>query len=256
MNYAAWLPEKSVTDTRLADPFSKIFSEWCKQWYSSGNWQVSDHWSRKAGASDCSTVAFEIKSGVSCYISERSKALISGAMLGLPLEKGKPQSADAYLVTALADRALSDLEERLAATQLPEQATGNRVRASKGPEDLAYEISVGGKLGPTAISLRASREFLVRFAQSFSPSPRPLSTLVNCYEALRESEVSVGAKIGVARLKLSQVHELGIGDVIAFDGPIQSLSGMTVNGTEAVSSAFRVRATENILELELMRSLT
>ncbi|MGC1468453.1 MAG: FliM/FliN family flagellar motor switch protein [Sphingorhabdus sp.] len=256
MDYAAWIPEKNITDVRLADPFVKILSEWIKHWLCSVNWAISDHWSQSTGISDCSAVAFEIKNGVSCYISERSKALISGAMLGLPLEKGKPQKADGHLVTAIAERALSELEARLATIQLPEQTIGSRAGAFEGPDDLAYEISMGGKIGPTAISLRANRGFLVRLAQSFAPAPRPLTVLADRYEAVRESEVSVGAKIGVARLKLSQVHELGIGDVIAFDGLVQSLVGITVNGTEALPSAFRVKTNENILELELMRSLS
>lgn len=251
-----WLPEKSVTDIRLAEPFSAIFSDWAKHWFSTSGWPVSEHWTRKSGAIECSLVAFEIANCVSCYISERSKMLIAGAMLGLPLDKGRPQKADAHLINALAQKALSDLENRLSALHIREQRTTDLVGGGNVFEEQGYEISVGSKVGPMVIALRASREFLVGLAQSIAPPPRPFPTLPPRSEAVQESEVAVGAKIGVVRLKLSQVHELGVGDVLAFDGPIGSLVGMTVNGTEAASSAFRVKITENILELELMRSLS
>lgn len=106
------------------------------------------------------------------------------------------------------------------------------------------------------LSLRADKQLLVRIAESLAPLPRALPDVWNRDEAIAIKKVRIGARIGAAKLTLAELRGLGIGDVIALDQSLHSNLALMVDDVEALPSAFMLKTEQEILQLQLTRSIS
>lgn len=253
----AWLPEMHLTAPKLAQPFAAILKMWCENWFADERWTVGDHWFREMSRTESqATTAFELENGLQGMMADQGKLRIAASMLALPVDKGTPARADAQLIAKITEKALADLGDRLATLSM----TATPASTSQGfyvPTDWpSYRLNISCKGQQSIMWLRADRQLLVSLAQSLAPPPRTPSALGDRNEAVEMKQVSIGARIGTANLTLAELQGLGIGDVIALDRPLDSSFGLTVDGMEAAPSALLVKAEEDILQLQLTRSLS
>lgn len=250
----AWLPEKHLTNPKLAASFAAIVEAWSAHWFAGPSWSAGDRWMPAGHPAAHEEKVFETENGLACSIAGRDRLALAGAMLGLPLDKGIPAKADAQLVTAIADKALSDLADRLSALPFAApQADRSFYAAMERPQ---YELKIGPKAKQAIMSFHADRALLVEVARSLAPPPRAQAMPVRRGESIEDKPLDIGAKIGSARLTLVELQGLSVGDVIAFDRPVQSAFALTVNGVATPSSAVLVKTGADGLQLQLTRPLS
>ncbi len=252
----AWLPDKCLADPRLSQPVASIVAAWCAHWFAAPAWTVGDHWVRKLPQNeDKLAPAFDLENGLTGLLADRGKLHLSGAMLGLPLDKGTPGKADAQLINALADKALADLGERLS-TLATVKSVGEGGAAFYIPVDWpTYRLTIFNKARQPMLAVEADRQALVSLANAQAPTPRSQPMPVSRDIVLEHLRVRIGAKIGAAKLTLSELEALGVGDVIPLDRPVDGRLGMTVDGHEKMAAAFAIKPEQETLQMQLVRSI-
>lgn len=253
----AWLPEQHLADPKLTRPFSSILKAWCENWFAEDKWTAGKHWVRELPSAQASeTIVFELESGLQCLVADRGRLAVAAAMLSLPVDKGSPARADAQLIAKIAEKALADLGDKLCAVS----AAAKQVNVPASfyiPNDWpSYRLDICREDLQPILSLRADKQLLVRIAESLAPLPRALPDVWNRDEAIAIKKVRIGARIGAAKLTLAELRGLGIGDVIALDQSLHSNLALMVDDVEALPSAFMLKTEQEILQLQLTRSIS
>ena len=93
-------------------------------------------------------------------------------------------------------------------------------------------------------------------ANALAPPARSLGQVAARAKAIELTLVNVGARLGGASLALSDVANLGIGDVIALDTTVGDQLSLTIDGVETASSAVAVLAQQENITLQMTRPLS
>lgn len=249
-----WLPDDCLTGAALAEPFKAIIAAWSAQWFATARWVVSGNWTAMPNDADMTAAGVAQGAGITVHCTDKGRRSVAAAMIGLPVDKAVPRHADAKLVDGIAEKALADLNDRLALVVCPETGATSATRGYL-PPSRAFHLPICNAADEPCLTLQAASALLIELARTSAPAPRIFPAVANRQNALADMAVSVGTKIGAIHLPLSDLKELGVGDVIAFNRPVDSALDLTVDGTVAALSALKLRSDDRQLYLELTRSL-
>lgn len=256
--YQAWLPDSCLEDRNIAQLFASIVKLWCDNWFVSAKWSVADRWLKVAKSDEGAEkliYAFEL-GGLSCHFSERGKPAIIEAMLDISLDKERRGKSDLRLFDCLSEKLLKDLQNRLL---LLENAQGTAPPSSEYYAPVKardYKLTISDKTKRAMIVLHADRQYLVQAASALAPPARSLGQVAARSEAIERTQVNVGARLGGASLPLSDIANLGLGDVIALDTAVGDHLGLTIDGVETARSAIAVLPQQENIVLQITRSLS
>ncbi len=198
-----WLPEGAFTDAAVAAALSEPLKLWSGRWFASAEVRAGPVIRAGVGAPQ----AFSLQgASADVEMTGRGKRTLLEAALATDLSTKNLNDADHVLLDALARRIAEDLIAVL----------GNGLEAS--PQETA-RVEAGITLdGREVMTVSLPCEAMVTAIKKHLGAARPSATpLGGRLAALGATRVALEGVLGKAELALSDVQELGVGDVVVLD---------------------------------------
>ena len=201
-----WLPRSALECAEVAAWITPCLAEWSAAWLAAGSLEPLEGWRARTGLSlppanrrDCGASGL-----VLCAEAEELRGL-AGAILGRqPSERDFRSTADRTVVDHLLHRALEDLAQRIEAFA---------VILSAGGDDPTHILPIGLQ-GQRLLAIEAPRACIIAMAIALADTPRTRTEPAKRADAIRVQSVGIAGLLGCNRLLLSDLEDLGVGDVL------------------------------------------
>ncbi len=247
----SWLPAAALMDGRLEAVLGEVVSGWSHAWLGDGG----------ATLAHCKDMPIPDRGIYSTWcsaerqlliIAERSVRLASGArFLSCQLAEADLEANDPNILDPLFDRAMHDLlnevECRLLGQAGRTQASQNNARAGK--DAIAFEIECGPHCGRFFLTLE--QEFAVRARRGLAGTAQSPERFGRLDDAINRQKIEIGARLGVARVTVSDLANLEPGDVLALDRDVTEALEIVVDSKVRPMKICRIQAADDGLELHL-----
>lgn len=204
-----WLPPNCLESRAAVQPFERLVEAWAADWFQSDAWSVIGVWKRDT-ESPAAPWATLRSSPHGIAIQADDQAVLQ---LALDVLDAAPQQryteADLRLLRRFSSKILDDLEVRF--SSLPRPA----VTGADG-DDTQYSLLVG-TLGRPMIALTCSSRRLVPVVRAGFPRLHSGAPLHGAIKACEDQVLDVSAILGKARLRVAEIRQFEIGDVVRLD---------------------------------------
>ena len=253
MTHAAdpWLPESALTDRRSCEPVALCLSEWSKDWLQGHALSVPPRWERQEGGR--SPAGYETigeNSGYTLAMRLDGQLELASALLGREVtDRSLRTGNDRLLIRKLADAAIDDLARRIGHLLDPSDETAS---AANGERAFALPASC---IEPIPLfQIEASQGLLVGIARKWAGNPRATPAPDPWRSSLPEQAIRLSALAGRSRLGLTEVENLGVGDVLTLDTPVNGLLAVCIDRRPGAQEALSVVPGDDKLMLQIEKA--
>lgn len=208
-NVMEWLPPNCLETRAAVQPFERLVEAWAADWFQSNAWSVLGAWTKEA-ASPATSWATLRSSPHGVAIQADDQAVLQ---LALDVLDTAPQqrytAADLRLLRRFSSKILDDLEVRF--SSLPRPA----VTGTDG-DGTQYSLLVG-TVGRPMIALTCSSRRLVPIIRGGFPRIHTGAPLDGALKACEDHILDVSAILGKTRLRIAEIKQFEIGDVVTLD---------------------------------------
>lgn len=230
---AEWLPENAINKQHIEGYVSSALNKWAGNWID-GNIDVSVE-EQQADISDhirCGNIIWgDFENGCIILTGKNfPERFIFDVISGKA--KTDPTLSDKFLSQRVWDKAASSIQETMALSHSLDLECGRvEHEALKSADSNAWRC-INIKIRSTSLSFKLllSRSFLIGCRKrelKICDISTPMQSIAH---AIGKETVMVGAKIGYAKAKLSDVKTLGLGDIILVNSSISEPLHVTLNG--------------------------
>ncbi|HKC03555.1 MAG TPA: FliM/FliN family flagellar motor C-terminal domain-containing protein [Sphingomicrobium sp.] len=210
-----WLPSDAIQPAALAPVLSRILRDWSKHWFvtdeASAGAAFQDDWP----AAQASTNWRSAGSCASIALNPTVQAAVGSAMLGCAIPHSPVQPRDREIIDCLATVCIDDLLKRVA------QLSGEG-DADVGPRSEPIDLDacnwwdVSFRSGKRAFKLALSSIAQIRIVKRELPAaPKP--ELKAVARGLGKQQIGLTADVGRSAIKLAELKDLGVGDIVLLD---------------------------------------
>ena len=247
-----WLPKEALADATLPRLASTAAESWSQRWFTDAR-----HVSVRAQSGASSEVAaaaprWQTEDGTLLLaLDPQRESALAGWMLGLPTALSKPSSADQRIFASLASVCIQDLLRSLAqafdASPRSQQTEARRI----GADALRFTFSVA--TASQVLDLFVDRSCATRARKQAMSKPPAKPPPWRREEATARQAIRVGAFIGRARIRLSELCSLDRGDVLVLDRGQDDGVELTIDNEVKAGARCELRQDGDVLKLCVTR---
>ncbi|MCJ2186983.1 FliM/FliN family flagellar motor C-terminal domain-containing protein [Novosphingobium beihaiensis] len=149
---------------------------------------------------------------------------VAARMLGVEIDDAALTASDRRLVAAMAERAIGDLERRLADLE------GEAQSQACGAPDWRALVRTAATGGDDLLEIVCREDWLVRYAKRCVQSVPSHGRLVYRREALSQQPVTVSMALARTVAELGELAQLEPGDIFLFDEGAENHSRIVIDG--------------------------
>lgn len=221
---ATWLPPDCLASPAAVRPFAQLIAGWAENWFAGPRWGVVGTWSlaNSHPARDWpqlrqSPYGFALHADQDAVLSLALDVLDSASETSLT-------EADLRVLRRLSSRILEDLQARLS------RLLGNPA-VTEAPEAAPYMLGIGTPQR-TMLALACPEARLAALVRSEIPRLHVGGPLSPIGPAIADKKVEVCAMLGRASLRIADIRQLEVGDVIMLDRHGNEALPLSVAGQE------------------------
>ncbi|MGQ7829956.1 FliM/FliN family flagellar motor C-terminal domain-containing protein [Altererythrobacter sp. Z27] len=204
-----WLPPSCLETRAAVQSFEQLVHAWAADWFQSNPWSVMGKWERYPESLAASWATLRSPAhGIAIQADNDAVLRLALDVLGAAPQRHYTE-ADLRLLRRFSLKILDDLEDRLSAFQRPPVAGAN--------EDTTWISLLIGTLGQPMIALTCSSSSLVPVVRAGFPQLHPRGPLHSPLQACQRQEIDISAILGKARLRVAEIRQFEIGDVVTLD---------------------------------------
>ena len=226
-----WLPANAVRDTTLSNLVAERARAWAARWFTEPKTvsvRMSEGGSRVLIPADAACWEASGDGDFLLSAGEPARMTIAGWMLGVTTGTQKFSSADRRLFCDLASAAALDLLRTLAHAFQLEAKIRSANAARPSGQGFRFTFSIGS--ATHLLELQVAEHLAVAARRAAVPASPSSSALGERSDAIARQRVRVGAMIGGARIRLSELSALARGDVLVLDRGSADTVDITING--------------------------
>lgn len=221
-----WLPDGATDPAHVAGLLEGALADWSRRWLKSEQAGAApsfqDDWPGSGPAKWRS-----IPGAASVALPSNAQTAIASAMLGCAIPPSSIQANDRTILEGLAVTAIDDLLMRLASL-IGTTASKPIDEPINLDDSQTWEVSF--RSGKRAFKLALTKEAQVRIVKAhLAPAAKPRLAKVD--RALGKQDIGVSAELGRSTITLSDLRELGTGDVIVLDRLAKDCVDLLIDGS-------------------------
>lgn len=233
-----WLPDAALLDHSLPDALFEAVSDWRAAWMSDQDLHIHTlgFHSARPRVRHPLTILDPNKRFWVCA-ARQDRLAWSGALINLHQAEDDLSDADIAFHENTYAKCLSQFCSVLAHA-LGEEALPVEVE-KQAPKSEGEEVLFGMRLSSmrtVEVIFGVRRDLATRLRKRLAPSFKARTQPVSLTHALADHRIQLGVRLGGAELKLSEVRNLEIGDVIALDRRFEDALALVVDGAVNVPS--------------------
>lgn len=213
----AWLPANALADRLPRATIESVVARWSADWFSTGAARLGA-WGRGRAAGD----ALILSTGPA------GPGGIAGAMIGEAPEP--PTAADRAKLDEAGTACVDDLRRRLSELFGPAPASDRLEERHVCRIDLPGAPGAAGAADAPALSLSLSDALLAGWVRATLPPPPPRPPVRPLSQALEFQTIRLSAFVGRCRLRLRDLENWAVGDVLVLDRPLDAALDLVVGG--------------------------
>lgn len=265
--YSAWLPDNAINKATIENAINNCLNLWCSEWFSEkqlsikkakrtiSNVATSEKQKLNSKNSSFHThlIKYWYSDDLSLIISENGLLTIAANMVNQSLDYKKLRSSDLSLLKELSQEAIKDLHKRITLLFSLDTKTWDQV-----PNILntgAYYIAdITDSQHKKIFQIEVSKSLIISLIKLSAAQPRPSLPLEGMHKAISDQSINLSPQVGTTKLKLSEIRDLSIGDIISLETKTDALLDIEIDGSVITKKAAELKFEDNI-SIEIKREI-
>lgn len=257
-DWRPWLPAEALQRDDVEQMLADAARQWSAKWFARRNVRPTGPIARLASfAATKGERWLTLDDDLTVVVPDASRLQLVSMMLDAPVDPGAQTDADRQVVADLSTACLDDLCRRLARMfRLPDDARWSQLDAGDMPvliEPRGWSLGADNR---ALLRVAVSTSSIVALVKSGLPTPVPAQEMQPLAAGLLAQPIGLSALLGRCSLTLTELAELGEGDVLVFDTETMSSLSLSVDHATAPVGRCSVEERDDAIHLKLLEPLT